>query len=116
MMVRHECRNEKVFLLCNLAPGGSPLNVSSTINSSTSVTLEWSPPQADLQNGVIQFYTLRLTAEQTGSEIKYTSVGLSLTITDLHPYYNYTCTIAAVTIAPGPVETIVFQMPEDGIY
>ena len=99
----------------NSAPTGPPLNLSSTTNSSTSVNLMWSPPHSDLQNGFIQFYLLQLiTAEETGLVLQYTSVNPSLTITDLHPHYSYTCTIAAVTVAPGPAETIMFQMPEDG--
>ena len=53
-------------------------------------------------------------AAETGSVAEYTAMGLSLTVTGLHPHYSYTCTIAAVTVAPGPVETIMFQMPEDG--
>ena len=78
------------------------------------MTLQWSPPLADLQNGIIQFYNVRVMAAETGSVAEYTAMGLSLTVTGLHPHYSYTCTIAAVTVAPGPVETIMFQMPEDG--
>ena len=87
--------------------------MSSTVNSSSIATVQWSPPQADLQNGVIQFYSIQLVAAETGSMLQYTSTELSLTITDLHPYYTYTCTIAAVTVAPGPGEVIEFQMLED---
>ena len=101
--------------MLHTAPEGPPLNVSSSIINSTSVSLEWRPPLASLQNGIIQSYTLQLVAAETGSMLQYTSTELSLTITDLHPYYTYTCTIAAVTVAPGPGETIVFQTPEDGM-
>ena len=82
-------------------PGGPPLNLSSNVNSSSTATVQWRPPQADLQNGIIQFYSIQLVAAETGSMLEYTSTELSLTITDLHPYYTYTCTIAAVTVAPG---------------
>ena len=97
-------------------PGGPPLNLSSNVNSSSTATVQWRPPQADLQNGIIQFYSIQLVAAETGSMLEYTSTELSLTVTDLHPHYTYTCTIAAVTVAPGPVETIVFQMLEDCKY
>ena len=97
-----------------IVPGGPPLNLSSTVNSSSTATVQWSPPQADLQNGVIQFYSILLVAAETGSVLQYTSTELSLTISDLHPYYTYTCTVAAVTVAPGPGEVIKFQMLEDG--
>ena len=52
----------------------------------------------------------------TGVIMEYTSMELSLTISDLHPHYTYTGTIAAVTVAPGPGDTVTFQMPEDGRY
>ena len=80
------------------------------------VTLQWSPPRADLQHGTIQFYTVQLMVVNTGVITEYTSMELSLTISDLHPHYTYTCTIAAVTVAPGPEDTVMFQMPENGRY
>ena len=97
------------------APSGPPLNLSTIITSSRSVTVQWSPPQADLQNGVIQHYTVQLVATQTNSVLQYTATGLSQTISNLHPYYTYTCTVSAVTVASGPAAVVVFQLPQDGM-
>lgn len=97
------------------APNGSPLNLSTLITSSSSVTLQWSPPEIHLQNGLIQHYTVQLTEAQTGVLLQYTSSGVSLTINNLHPYYTYTCTVAAVTTAAGPGITVNFQLPQDGM-
>ena len=39
----------------------------------------------------------------------------SVTVPALHPFYTYTCTIAAVTIGEGPYsEELTITMPEDG--
>ena len=96
------------------APISPPLNVSITIASSTSVTLQWSPPPAEHQNGIIQHYTLQLNEHETGDTSQYTTASLHYTFNSLHPHYTYTCTIAAATVGLGPVQPVVFQMPQDG--
>ena len=33
----------------------------------------------------------------------------------LHVYYEYECSVAAVTVGAGPAETITVRQPEDGM-
>lgn len=103
---------------CNFfstAPSGSPLNLTSTALNSTSVTLQWSPPAASQQNGIIQHYTLQFSEYESGNTVLYITTELFYTFHDLHPHYMYSCSIAAVTVDSGPVQPIVFQMPQDGM-
>ena len=52
---------------------------------------------------------------ETGRQTSYTSRSTSLTLSDLHPYYQYTYIIAAYTIRVGPYSgAITLRMPEDG--
>ena len=97
-----------------IAPDGPPLNFSSVTTSSTSVLFQWSPPEADLQNGIIRHYTVKLEETETGIVTDYTSEEMSLSIEGLHPYYTYTCAVAAVTVASGPTVMLTFQLPQDG--
>ena len=47
--------------------------------------------------------------------LSYTAVNTTiLTVPALHPFYNYTCIVAAVTVGVGPYSApAVIQMPED---
>jgi len=41
----------------------------------------------------------------------------SVTIPSLHPFYNYKCKVAAVTIGEGPYSVeLTITMPEEGNY
>ena len=91
------------------------MNLTFTASSSTTATLQWSPPLADQRNGIIQHYALQLTEQKSGEVLEHTTSGLQYTFSGLHPHYTYTCTVAAVTVGIGPVQPIVFQMPQDGM-
>ena len=53
---------------------------------------------------------------ETGKLLSYTAVNTTiLAVHTIHPFYNYTCIVAAVTIGVGPYSApSVIQMPEDG--
>ena len=53
---------------------------------------------------------------ETGSSFQQTSETTALYISNLHPFYTYTLTVAAVTIGPGPYGlALTVQMTEDGM-
>ena len=85
------------------------------IQSSTSALIHWSPPDADQQNGIIQYYQIELYNPQNGATIQHNSTVALYTLTGLHPNYTYVISIAAVTVAAGPEITQEFQMPGDGM-
>lgn len=83
------------------APSSPPTDVQVTVVSSTGLLVSWSMPPAADHNGVLRSYTVSITEENTGREISLTSQTNSLTVDSLHPHYNYTCTVAAVTVSAG---------------
>ena len=106
-----------IFLLYLLytVPTEAPRNVSVTINSSRSIMLTWERPSLEEENGLLVRYHVVVMETQIhymddGTEItgmqRYlnrtynVSEGRAQIIDDLHPDYNYTVMIAAVT-GPG---------------
>ena len=52
---------------------------------------------------------------ETGRLFSFTAVNTSLRVSPLHPFYTYTCIVAAVTVGLGPYSApVVVQTPEDG--
>ena len=86
----------------------------STAMSSSVLTLQWSPPNSDNIHGIIQNYELRLVEQETANETLITTINTVVTVTNLHPYYTYQCSVSAVTVAIGPSIEMIVQMPEDG--
>ena len=93
----------------------APLNVSIFNISSRSFILSWNPPLIGEQNGILIHYNVSIMETQihytdNGTEIRgmerylnrtyNVSAGRRQTIDMLHPDYNYTVRIAAVT-GPG---------------
>jgi len=55
-----------------------------------------------------------ITAE-TGQHIQNTTTNTAITAENLHPYYNYRISVAAVTVATGPFSEVLSQQtPQDG--
>ena len=47
----------------------------------------------------------------------YATDNTHITLADLHPFYTYSCSVAAETIDIGPFTAeLTTQMPEDGKY
>ena len=89
--------------------------------SPTAVQLEWIPPREEDVNGVVQAYVVtinlvNITDPQTGAvwqqRIEDDTDAL---IESLHPFYSYSFSVAAETVALGPfTPPITIEMPEDG--
>ena len=71
-------------------------------NTITLVTLSWSPPEAIHTNGIIDHYVIRVLEVYTGRVFSLLSEKESIRVGPLHPYYIYTCQIAAYTVGLGP--------------
>ena len=101
-------------VLCT-APSAPPRNLSVISMSSTTITLSWDPPLSDQTNGYILHYVVVVTEHETASEFQEQSNYTQVTLQFLHPFYTYTCHVAAVTTGPGPYTgNITIQLPEDG--
>ena len=89
--------------------------VSLTAINSRVVNITWTPPPNDQRNGIIQYYQIKVLISETSEYFNIQTANLSLTLTDLHPDYTYTVSIAAVTIGTGPFSMIQsVTTPEDG--
>ena len=99
-----------------IVPTGPPQAVEVQSETSTTLALSWQPPAPENQNGIILHYIVNITEMETGIVLSYTAVNTTiLTVPTLHPFYNYTCIVAAVTVGVGPYSApAVIQMPEDG--
>ena len=77
--------------------------------TTTSISLQWSPPKEVLWNGIIREYLINITEYDTGTILVYYSATTSLIVSSLHPYYTYLGQVSAFTVGYGPF-TDVFQV------
>ena len=97
-----------------VVPIGAPRNVNVTITSPTTVTVTWNSPVLQHQNGIIQYYIIRISNVETGLTNTHTTEITIFTFSELHPFYTYYCEVSAVTIGSGPSVNASFTTPEDG--
>ena len=87
------------------APTGSPLNQHGSAINSTAIIFTWDHPAVDARNGLITGYSLILLEQATNLSTSYSQTGgrIELIVSNLHPYYDYECRIAAETrMGRGP--------------
>ena len=99
------------------APQGPPLQLGASYVTSNSFTLTWSPPDAQLQNGIIQSYLVTIDSYRkvTVSGSEYTAV-----VAGLRPNTSYLAYVQAVNnegTGPGSPSVSVKtseSVPEEG--
>ena len=97
------------------APDDAPQDVAAANIESRLIELSWSPPPAHTHNGEIAHYIVTYIEIQTGTNSTVVSFETTVTLGNLHPFYDYTVTIAAFTVELGPPSTsITIQTLEDG--
>ena len=101
---QHEQKLNHLFdpLLPNTAPTAPPVNIINTSVNSTSISLNWDEPPVEHQNGMIREYHVNITEIETGNQFSMVVSAESATISSLHPFYQYSITVTAVTVLPGP--------------
>ena len=104
-----------VNLLPYTVPSAPPERFNASSIDPNTLNLEWSLLSPGTENGIILYYTVTLTEQETGATSQNTSVDNYITISSLHPYYTYVARVAAVTVVgSGPTNTLTIKMPEDG--
>ena len=105
-----------LLCFCLAVPTGPPQAVGVRSENSTTLVLSWQPPAPENQNGIIVHYVVNITEMETGRLLSFTAVNMTtLSVPMLHPFYTYTCIVAAVTVGVGPYSTTVeVELPEDG--
>ena len=94
-----------MFSFCSSVPTGPPENFTVQVLSSRAVLVSWRPPTVGKQNGIIITYTIILVELLTNTTLTYEQGGniSELTVDELHPYYEYKCSIVAATqVGNGP--------------
>ena len=86
----------------SLVPSAPPDDVTGEALSSTSIVLSWQPPAPEMQNGIIRLYNVTVWESNTGNIFISSTVYTNITVSPLHPFYTYHCSVAAVTIGIGP--------------
>ena len=77
--------------------------------------MTWEAPEEDLQNGVIQRYMIVVMVQQTRASLSLNTTSTSIVIPNLHPAYDHSIEVAAVTIGVGPYSTAIpVTTPDDG--
>jgi len=105
------------FLYFFLAPSSSPDQITITEVTSTSFLVSWDDPMDEYHNGIIRSYVVNVRETTTGNVDIFTSYTRNQSISSLHPYYNYTCEVAAVTVSTGLYSRpVTVTTKEAGIY
>ena len=105
-----------MYAITFVAPSTPPRNLSVTSITSNSISLVWDSPLFDEANGIIRKYVMMAIENETGRVYTDTNDTTRGTLTTLHPYYTYSCAVAAETVSLGPYSSpqILVQLPEDG--
>ena len=99
------------------APNASPQNLRQVAIAATSVTLNWQPPPEEARNGLIRLYYVFVTELETGRSFELNTTKTNYLVENLHPYYTYNFSVAAVTVATGIIsDSITLQTSEAGEY
>ena len=69
------------------------------------------------QNGLIQSYTITIYETDTNTTIQQHQnfIYNTITLTNLHPNYQYVLSVAAYTVGLGPSSSVTTQTLEDGM-
>ena len=104
-----------MLCLSSLVPTGPPTSlVASTVDPQT-ISLSWAPPLMDQQNGILRYYIITLTSSGLQTVTRNISASLlSLNITGLRAYTQYSCIVEVGTVGLSPpTAPQVIRTPED---
>ena len=102
--------------LCSyLAPSAPPGDIQVLAEDSRTLKLSWQPPGNRSRNGIIVRYHINITELNSQSSFLVETSGQGVVVDDLHPYYQYSCIVAAETVELGPFSApVIIELPEDG--
>ena len=108
------CLHDDIRYLTTV-PSAPPQYLRQVAIVATSVTLSWQAPPEENWNGVIRFYYVFVTELESGRSFRLNSTKTNHLVANLHPYYTYNFSVAAVTVGAGPIsDTITLQTSEAG--
>ena len=76
----------------------------------------WDELPSEDENGIIRYYLVNVTETNTGYHYQIISTTTDIALSNLHPYYTYSISVAAYTIEEGPFSTpMSFTTLQDGM-
>ena len=107
-----------IILFLHAVPETAPLQFRVEATDSRTLVLSWEAPNPEDRNGIIKQYTVNVTELDTGTLTQLVTNDTTITAFSQHPYYTYSCVVAAETsVGLGPfTSSRAVQMPEDGKY
>ena len=107
------------FVLITTVPTAPPENFTLKVLGPRTVLVTWRPPAFEEQNGVIITYSIVFVEVTSNTTLMYQQEGnyTELTVDELHPYYEYNCSMFAATqVGNGPFTgTVTIRTFEDGM-
>lgn len=104
-----------LFLL--LVPASAPMNIINIELSARHFVISWDELPTEDENGLVRHYVINITEVNTGIDWYLTSSSPEVTLSDLHPYNNYSIVVAAYTIGTGPFsDPLLITTAQDGNY
>ena len=101
------------------APSSPPFDLNYDQITSTTFMLSWTAPPSEHHNGIIRHYIVNCTELESGALLQFFTMNSSTErlVDSLHPFYSYTCAVAAVTIMHGPFSSnVTVTTRQDGTY
>ncbi len=83
-------------------PASPPGTLSGSSQGAFALYLSWIPVIPINLNGELNFYEIDITEVETKRNFQTTELSTSTSFGSLHPYFEYSCRVAAVTIGRGP--------------
>ena len=113
-----------IFTFDYPVPSSSPRNISAMAISPTTISVQWETFDPIDENGNIIAYEIMYTPEQTFNGLIRTSMmnvsefDLSVNLTELQEYVNYTVSVRAYTSVGAGLYSneVTILTPEDGNY
>ena len=90
-----------------VAPTGPPQALNGFAESASSIAFSWQVPLQNETNGIIQYYTVRVTEINTRHLLEFNSNETSTNVGDLQAYQAYELSVAAFTVGLGPFSASV---------
>ena len=103
------------FFLLYIVPVAPPQDLQGSPIDSRTLLLTWKPPLVEHRNGLIRRYRITVIESENRTVQHFVSNDTTFEVTNLHPFYIYTSSVAAETIDLGPYTTgVIIEMPEAG--
>ena len=97
---------------CILAPN-PPEHVRALIVNPTTVEVTWDPPS--ITNGILRYYTIVYGSSDDIEMMEVNSSDVTVLVSGLYPFTNYTFYVLAVTVAPSePSDNVTVLTVERG--